>query len=148
MPDGLPLLKKMMDIEVRYFDLEQQYDKLTVGDKPSNRISVLIFDLMAAATLGAVLYYLYLRQYPRPLMQWVILICGAVSWPMAYLSIKGRVKGYGPTAEYKAKKKSMEQEMKSIRSSEEYKAAKKRRNEMQSRVDSWKKQMRAAVKTK
>ena len=42
----------------------------------------------------------------------------------------------------------MEQEMKSIRSSEEYKAAKKRRNEMQSRVDSWKKQMRAAVKTK
>ncbi|MBQ6260494.1 MAG: hypothetical protein IJK59_04525, partial [Firmicutes bacterium] len=41
-----------------------------------------------------------------------------------------------------------EQEMKSIRGSEEYKAAKKRRNEMQSRVDSWKKQMRAAVKTK
>jgi len=38
--------------------------------------------------------------------------------------------------------------MKSIRGSEEYKAAKKRRNEMQSRVDSWKKQMRAAVKTK
>ncbi len=135
-----------MDIEREYNDLEFKYRQFTKGDTVGGTISLWIFSLMAAATLGAVLYYVWIHQYPRALVQWIILICALVSWPTVGFLIYLSLKSPGSTAKYKAKKKEMERELKAIRNSEEYKIAARRRSEMPQRIERWQQEMKKVVK--
>ena len=135
-----------MDIEREYNDLEFKYREFTKGDTVAGAISIWIIRLVALATLGAVLYYVWIRQYPSALVQWIILICGLVSWPTIGFLIYMRVKGIARTSEYRAEKKEMKRELKAIRNSEEYKIAERRRKEMPQRIEKWKQEMKKAVK--
>ena len=138
----------MMDIEREHDALEFKYNNMTKGDKASNTFWFWFFYLMAAATLAAVLYFVYIHQYPKPLYQWIILICGLISWPFVALTIKMRAKYGGPSAEYKAEKKELEQALKKIKNSEEYRMARRRRFEMHERIARWQEQMRKAESEK